>query len=117
MASTSTTTSAPATDSPTSCTCKHESNVHYLIRCGCPNDRPASHPMHINDDAFHRVWCDGCHKYCYKDARCPNDLPTTRMVRSGIHRFIPVEVGILSSVRQWVKKHSISLHFPRFQKS
>lgn len=144
MASTST---APNTADPTSCSCKHSEDMHYLIRCGCPNDRPTSHPMHVNDDAFHRAWCGGCNKYCYKDPDCPQVLPTIRMVRSGIHRFIPMyvhlityplslansasarklkpfifqctyrEVGFLSAVRRWVRKRSSSLLFPRFQKS
>ncbi|KAF8966906.1 hypothetical protein BDZ97DRAFT_586591 [Flammula alnicola] len=48
-----------------SCTCHHGGRDHSFVRCGCPNDRPATHPMHINNDAFHHVWCNICVKYCY----------------------------------------------------
>ena len=65
----------------TTCNCQHNADDHYLVRCGCLNDRPSSHPMHINDDAFHHTWCHICRIYCYKDAMCPNDLPDTHTVR------------------------------------
>ncbi|PPQ90295.1 hypothetical protein CVT25_013120 [Psilocybe cyanescens] len=54
---------------------------HSFIRCGCPNDYPDTHPMHINDDAFHHVWCNMCLKYCYKKSVCPVGLPSTHIVR------------------------------------
>ncbi|KAJ3736570.1 hypothetical protein DFJ43DRAFT_632682 [Lentinula guzmanii] len=43
---------------------------HYLVRCGCPNDRPPSHPMYFLDDAFHREWCAKCLMYCYQPPHC-----------------------------------------------
>jgi hypothetical protein len=72
---------APSRTRNTTCNCQHNANDHYLVRCGCLNDRPSSHPMHINDDAFHHTWCHICRIYCYKDAVCPNDLPDTHAVR------------------------------------
>lgn len=63
-------------------TCMHAGDFdHSFIRCGCPNDYPDTHPMHINDDAFHHVWCNICLKYCYKKSVCPVGLPSTHIVR------------------------------------
>lgn len=73
-------TISPSRMRNTICNCQHNTDDHSLIRCGCLNDRPSSHPMHINDDAFHHTWCNICRIYCYKDAMCPNDLPDTQMV-------------------------------------
>ena len=42
--------------------------------------------MHINDDAFHHVWCIYCLKYCYKKPACTARLPKTRVKRSMRHR-------------------------------
>jgi hypothetical protein len=69
----------------TPCNCRHSGTDHVRIRCGCVNDRPSSHPMHLSDDAFHRIWCNGCLKYCYKDAACPSSLPGTQIVRLSEH--------------------------------
>ncbi|KIK67906.1 hypothetical protein GYMLUDRAFT_36709 [Collybiopsis luxurians FD-317 M1] len=43
---------------------------HFLVRCGCPNDKPPSHPMHSMDDAFHREWCAKCLIFCYQPPHC-----------------------------------------------
>ena len=74
----------------TTCSCKHLGDDHCFIRCGCKNDMPMDHPMHINDDAFHRVWCIQCLKYCYKKPACAARLPKTRVKRSmrrQLHKF------------------------------
>ncbi|KAJ3722449.1 hypothetical protein C8R42DRAFT_666909 [Lentinula raphanica] len=49
--------------------CDHYDS-HYLVRCGCPNDRPPSHPMYFLDDAFHREWCAKCLMFCYQPPHC-----------------------------------------------
>lgn len=59
------------------CTCLHAEHSHYLIRCGCANDRGPKHPMHQMDDAFHRVWCSECLIYCYHPPSCPGLHSTT----------------------------------------
>ncbi|THU93397.1 hypothetical protein K435DRAFT_861553 [Dendrothele bispora CBS 962.96] len=53
----------------TQCCCNH-TDSHFLVRCGCPNDKPSSHPMHDMDDAFHREWCTKCLRFCYQPPNC-----------------------------------------------
>ncbi|KAJ7595064.1 hypothetical protein C8J56DRAFT_456022 [Mycena floridula] len=50
--------------------CNHVT-AHYFIRCGCPNDKPVSHPMHEMDDAFHREFCIECAAFCFQNPVCP----------------------------------------------
>ncbi|KDR78393.1 hypothetical protein GALMADRAFT_245556 [Galerina marginata CBS 339.88] len=66
---------------PTTCSCKHDGDDHAFIRCGCQNDYPDGHAMHLNDDAFHHVWCLKCLKFCYKNPVCPVELPRTQIAR------------------------------------
>jgi hypothetical protein len=63
---------SPMMSSPpiTSCSCNHDISCHSYTRCGCPNDRPSTDPMHKCDDAYHRVWCGQCENYCYKVGKC-----------------------------------------------
>jgi len=79
---------------PVTCACKHDGEDHVFIRCGCPNDYPKSHPMHVNDDAFHHVWCIKCLKFCYKISSCP--VPLRNM-----------QVAYLTKV--WVKDRCVFL--------
>ncbi|KJA17183.1 hypothetical protein HYPSUDRAFT_46720 [Hypholoma sublateritium FD-334 SS-4] len=62
----------------TTCTCNHHRREHSLQPCGCPNDRPEAHPMHICNDAHHKVWCTVCVKWCRTDcasqSSCSQDL-------------------------------------------
>lgn len=62
--------SASPPSRPTECPCCPHKNSHYFIRCGCPNDKPPSHPVHIMDDAFHREWCSTCLLFCVQPATC-----------------------------------------------
>jgi len=55
--------------SASQCCCPH-TNSHFLVRCGCPNDKPSSHPMHTMDDAFHREWCTVCLRFCHQPPQC-----------------------------------------------
>ncbi|KAF9034446.1 hypothetical protein BDZ89DRAFT_1062520 [Hymenopellis radicata] len=62
--------STTPTPTSTRCNCCTHESSHYLIRCGCPNDRPPTHPMHIMDDAFHRQWCATCLLFCVQPPTC-----------------------------------------------
>lgn len=63
----------------TSCDCPHEEDSHYLIRCGCPNDRTPDHPMYQMEDGFHRIWCSDCLRYCSQPPACPGVTSATRV--------------------------------------
>ncbi|KAF9451335.1 hypothetical protein P691DRAFT_373563 [Macrolepiota fuliginosa MF-IS2] len=57
---------------PFNCYCPHSSSQHALMRCGHPNDRPPTHTLYKADDAFHRIWCMECKKWCFsKRDDCP----------------------------------------------
>ncbi|KAF8797616.1 hypothetical protein BYT27DRAFT_6935956 [Phlegmacium glaucopus] len=88
------------------CSCKHLGDDHYFIRCGCKNDMPVDHPMRINDDAFHHVWCGHCLKFCYKKPACPARLPKTRVKRSIRRRLYKgsESVGMFTSVKMFFRK-------------
>ncbi|KAG7087693.1 hypothetical protein E1B28_013640 [Marasmius oreades] len=64
--------------------CNHPES-RFLVRCGCPNDKPPSHPMHSLDDAFHREWCSKCLLFCYQPPTCPYILRTERRALTGRH--------------------------------
>ncbi|KAJ4479390.1 hypothetical protein J3R30DRAFT_3477906 [Lentinula aciculospora] len=60
--------------------CDHYDS-HYLVRCGCPNDRPPYHPMYSLDDAFHREWCAKCLIFCYQPPHCKySPQPKRRLI-------------------------------------
>ncbi|KAJ4497745.1 hypothetical protein C8R41DRAFT_185411 [Lentinula lateritia] len=64
--------------------CDHYDS-HYLVRCGCPNDRPPYHPMYSLDDAYHRKWCAKCMAFCYQPPHCKY---TTQPKRRLIHPLL-----------------------------
>ncbi|KAF8901071.1 hypothetical protein CPB84DRAFT_1778404 [Gymnopilus junonius] len=100
---------------PMTCSCKHDGRDHYFIRCGCKNDYPDEHPMHINDDAFHHVWCNLCLRYCFKKPLCPAKLPSTQAVRFGKQLAQDKPTGFFTTFRVWLHNHLA--RFPRRQKS
>jgi hypothetical protein len=80
------------------CCCPH-TNSHFLVRCGCPNDKPPSHPMHVMDDAFHREWCTICLRFCYQPPDCT-------YVRRTSHRTLRNPLAYIGAVfdfltREW----------------
>lgn len=55
-----------------SCYCSHTVMDHKLSRCGCPNDRPAGHPVWngpvADKEAWHVHFCMKCNKSCFTES-------------------------------------------------
>ncbi|TFK24888.1 hypothetical protein FA15DRAFT_387886 [Coprinopsis marcescibilis] len=104
-------TTATATNNALFCSCKHERHDHALIRCGCSYDAAnitdkTSRPV---DDAYHRLWCSTCLKFCSKDACCPSALPQLCVTEArGFSllrlplKIVTISICILAAVRSWV---------------
>ncbi|ESK96706.1 hypothetical protein Moror_6723 [Moniliophthora roreri MCA 2997] len=86
--------------------CDHPES-RFLVRCGCPNDKPPSHPMHSMDDAFHREWCSKCLIFCYQPPHCRFSHTTSGTVTN--RRFF---LGIIYAfVARVVRSFAICVSF------
>ena len=104
----------------TTCTCNHHRREHSLQPCGCPNDRPEAHPMHICNDAYHKVWCTVCIKWCHTDcasqSSCSQDPCSEETNRKGqfIKSYVVTDFSFSSYLLAWTANFKFLLlpHIP-----
>jgi hypothetical protein len=94
--------------------CEHSLEQHFAMPCGCPSQRGAAtitfvHPetKESLDDAFHKLWCSSCLKYCHIEQgivcrSSTSDLRLVRPSKSNRERVVRLGALVLLSVVMWI---------------